>query len=305
MLQKLREYIESVRVRDPAALHISIFTIVLTYPGIQALAFHRVANWIEFHDFRGLARLVAHVARWVTGVEIHPGAKIGRRFFIDHGMGTVIGETSEIGDDCTIYHGVTLGGTSWNPGKRHPTLGNGVVVGAGAKIIGPILIGDGAKVGTNAVVIKAVPAGKTAVGNPARIVEQDDNGKFAAYGVSRKPMADEIDEHAQKLRDLERKVGVFIAALSAKAAKELRDAGDFMPADLELGDDSAVAQVIRVLVHDRDEDDGRISRLEAAIELLCLDVEAAKKQRSPWLPLEEINGHGHHSSYQIPGGRGI
>ena len=122
---------------------------------------------------RWLARWLAHWGRWLTGIEIHPGATIGRRVFIDHGMGIVIGETAEIGDDCTLYHGVTLGGTSWKTGKRHPTLGSGVVIGAGAKILGPILVGDGAKIGSNAVVVRDVPAGATAVGIPARIVSGD------------------------------------------------------------------------------------------------------------------------------------
>ena len=133
---------------------------------------------------RWLARWLAHWGRWLTGIEIHPGATIGRRVFIDHGMGVVIGETAEIGDDCTLYHGVTLGGTSWNKGKRHPTLGTGVVIGAGAKILGPILVGDGAKIGSNAVVVRDVPAGATAVGIPARIL---DRRRRSAGGRARRP----------------------------------------------------------------------------------------------------------------------
>jgi len=146
---------------------------------------HRLAHAIWGLRLRWLARFISHIARWLTGIEIHPGATIGRRFFIDHGMGVVIGETAEIGDDCTLYHGVTLGGTSWNRGKRHPTLGRGVVVGAGAKILGPIVIGDGAQIGSNAVVVKPVPAGATAVGIPARILEkeQGERAGFSAYAV--------------------------------------------------------------------------------------------------------------------------
>jgi serine O-acetyltransferase len=166
--------------------------VVTRYPGFHARLFHRLAslwNW----RLQWLARFTSHIARWLTGIEIHPGARIGRRFFIDHGMGVVIGETAEIGDDVTLYQGVTLGGTTWNKGKRHPTLARGVVVGAGAKILGPIVIGAGAKVGSNAVVVKDVPAGCTAVGIPGRIVEpgRDEERQraaeklgFSAYGIS-------------------------------------------------------------------------------------------------------------------------
>ena len=136
----------------------------------SAVALHRVTHRLWRWRLRWLARFLAHLTRWLTGIEIHPGAMIGRRFFIDHGMGVVIGETAEIGDDCTLYHGVTLGGTTWKKGKRHPTLGNNVVIGAGAKILGPVLVGDGARVGCNSVVIKDVPAGATVVGIPGRIV---------------------------------------------------------------------------------------------------------------------------------------
>lgn len=172
MFRQLREDIASVFDRDPAAR--SFWEVITCYPGIHALILHRAAHRLWRLKLRWLARFVSHLARFLTGIEIHPGATIGRRFFIDHGMGVVIGETAEIGDDVTLYHGVTLGGTSWNQGKRHPTLGNGVVVGAGAKILGPIEIGAGAKVGSNAVVVKPVPAGATAVGNPARIIEAKD-----------------------------------------------------------------------------------------------------------------------------------
>jgi serine O-acetyltransferase len=144
---------------------------------------HTLWRW----KLRWLARLSSHVTRFLTGIEIHPGATIGRRVFIDHGMGVVIGETAEVGDDCTLYHGVTLGGVSWNQGKRHPTLGKGVVVGAGAKILGPFVVGDGAKVGSNSVVVKAVPAGATVVGIPARVVEHGAEvarAAFDAYAVS-------------------------------------------------------------------------------------------------------------------------
>jgi len=156
MFERLREDIQSVFHRDPAARN--AFEVLTCYPGMHAIWLHRLSGWLWHAGWKWMARLVSNFGRWMTGIEIHPGAKVGRRFFIDHGMGIVIGETAEIGDDVTLYQGVTLGGTSWNKGKRHPTLENGVVVGAGAKVLGPFTVGAGAKVGSNAVVTKAVPA---------------------------------------------------------------------------------------------------------------------------------------------------
>ena len=188
MFRRIREDIQCVFERDPAAR--SVWEVLTCYPGFHALQLHRVSHRLWGWQLRWLARLASHVTRLLTGIEIHPGATIGRRVFIDHGMGVVIGETAEIGDDCTLYHGVTLGGVSWNKGKRHPTLGKGVVVGAGAKILGPFVVGDGAKVGSNSVVVKPVPAGATVVGIPARVVEaqaaQGDAARMAfdAYAVS-------------------------------------------------------------------------------------------------------------------------
>jgi serine O-acetyltransferase len=190
MLDRIREEIAVVFDRDPAAR--STWEVITCYPGFHAMLFHRVSHRLWVWDLKWLARFLSHLGRWLTGIEIHPGAMIGRRFFIDHGMGVVIGETAQIADDCTIYHGVTLGGTSWNKGKRHPTLSDGVVVGAGAKILGPITIGRGAKIGSNAVVVKDVPDGATAVGIPARILDDETrNGReesaakmgFSAYGI--------------------------------------------------------------------------------------------------------------------------
>ena len=167
--QYLREDITSVFERDPAARN--ILEILTCYPGIHAVLFHRLNHALWNLGLKWLARWLSAFARLLTGIEIHPGAKIGRRFFIDHGMGVVIGETAEIGNDCTLYQGVTLGGTSWNQGKRHPTLGNNVVIGAGAKVLGPFSVGDNARIGSNSVVIKPVPAGATVVGLPGRVVE--------------------------------------------------------------------------------------------------------------------------------------
>jgi serine O-acetyltransferase len=182
MFKAIKEDISSVFARDPAAR--STLEVLTCYPGIHARILHRLSHRLWKWRLYWLARLLSHISRFLTGIEIHPGAAIGSRFFIDHGMGVVIGETAEIGDDVTLYHGVTLGGTSWKEGKRHPTLGNGVVVGAGAKILGPIHVGDGAKIGSNAVVVRDVPAGATAAGIPARILEEMKNTVgFNAYGL--------------------------------------------------------------------------------------------------------------------------
>jgi serine O-acetyltransferase len=182
MLARLREDMAVVFERDPAAR--TRWEVLTCYPGLHALVWHRnVTHPLWGAGMRWLARWLAHWSRWLTGIEIHPGATIGRRVFIDHGMGIVIGETAVIGDDCTLYHGVTLGGTSWNKGKRHPTLGKNVVIGAGAKVLGPIVMGDGAKIGSNAVVVRDVPPGATAVGIPARLVTADDQDRREAQAA--------------------------------------------------------------------------------------------------------------------------
>ncbi|GAB6070705.1 serine O-acetyltransferase [Thiomicrorhabdus hydrogeniphila] len=210
MFKRLKSDINCVFDRDPAARN--TFEVLTTYPGLHAILWYRLAHWFWKQNLKWLARFISGFARWFTGIEIHPAAKIGERFFIDHGMGVVIGETAEIGNDCTLYHGVTLGGTSWQKGKRHPTLGDGVVVGAGAKVLGPIEIGDGARVGSNAVVIKSVGIGETVVGIPGRIVNQkDDSVKakrakmaekigFDAYGVGQE-MAEPVEKAIYSLLD--------------------------------------------------------------------------------------------------------
>jgi len=208
MFARIREDIASTFERDPAAR--STWEVITCYPGFHALVIHRFANWLWRMRMRWLARFASHLSRFFTGIEIHPGARIGRRVFIDHGMGVVIGETAELGDDCTLYHGVTLGGTTWNKGKRHPTLGRGVVIGAGAKLLGPIVIGDGAKIGSNAVVVKDVPPGATAVGIPARIIldELDKTREekaaklgFSAYAVTAKAEDDPLAKAVQGMLD--------------------------------------------------------------------------------------------------------
>lgn len=208
MFKGLREDLNSIYARDPAARN--GFELLTLYPGVHALLLHRLSHRLWRWRWRWFARLVSNLGRFLTGIEIHPGARIGRRFFIDHGMGVVIGETAEIGDDCTLYHGVTLGGTSWQKGKRHPTLEDDVVVGAGAKILGPITIGSGARIGSNAVVVKDVPRQATVVGVPGRVVapRQEKTRReqlaakmgFDAYGTT-KEMPDPVATTINKLLD--------------------------------------------------------------------------------------------------------
>ncbi len=187
----MNDYLESIKKRDPAAK--SILSIILTYPGVKAVFFHQISNFFYKAGFELLARIISQVTRFFTGVEIHPGAKIGKNLFIDHGMGVVIGETSEIGDNVTIYHAVTLGGSSpsidserQRHEKRHPTIGNDVGIGSGAQIIGPIKIGNNSRIAANAVVVKDVPENATMVGIPARAVKLENKGSFRPYGVDDK-----------------------------------------------------------------------------------------------------------------------
>lgn len=181
LLGEWREDVRCVFQRDPAAR--TAFEVLTTYPGVHAIIAYRLANRLWRRGWRYPARLLAFLARLVSNVDIHPGATIGARFFIDHGAGVVIGETAEIGADVTLYHGVTLGGTSWRKGKRHPTLGDGVLVGAGAKILGPIRVGAGARVGANSVVVEDVPAGCTVVGIPGKVVRLREAGRLNPYGI--------------------------------------------------------------------------------------------------------------------------
>jgi len=226
MFDRLREDINCVFDRDPAARN--TFEILTTYPGLHAVMMHRLSHALWRRGLKWLARLMSNVARLFTGIEIHPGAVMGRRFFIDHGMGVVIGETAVIGDDCTLYHGVTLGGTTWQKGKRHPSLGCDVVVGAGAKVLGPIVIGDGARIGSNAVVVKAVPPGGTVVGVPGRVIERAvdaatqrraDIAKrmgFDAYGAVRDapdPVANAINSMLDHIHVMDRRMEAMSRAL--------------------------------------------------------------------------------------------
>lgn len=228
MFGQIKEDIQCVFARDPAAQ--SVFEVVTTYPGFHALLLHRCSHWLWARGFHWPARYVSFLGRWLTGIEIHPGAQIGRRCFIDHGMGVVIGETAVIGDDCTLYHGVTLGGTSWNKGKRHPTLKNGVVIGAGAKVLGPIEIGEGARVGSNSVVVKPVPDGVTVVGIPAHIVDAKAKQEkarrdamaqkigFDAYGTTSDmpdPIANAINLMLDHIHQMDKQIETMCQKLNA------------------------------------------------------------------------------------------
>ncbi len=230
MFKHLRDDIACILERDPAAR--STWEVLTCYPGLHALLMHRFAHWCWTHGLRWLGRFTSHMARFFTGIEIHPGATIGRRVFIDHGMGVVIGETAEIGDECTIYQGVTLGGTSLYKGeKRHPTLGRGVVVSAGAKVLGGFTVGDGARVGSNAVVIKPVPAGATAVGIPARIIHKEVEGKvagkaaFSAYGVTQgdDPVSLALKGLVDNAADQEHQIALLWQAIEKLAANQRPD----------------------------------------------------------------------------------
>ena len=262
MLDRLRSDIQCILDRDPAAR--STWEVITCYPGLHAIWLQRPAHWCWTHGFKWLGRFISHMARWLTGIEIHPGALIGKQVFIDHGMGVVIGETAVVGDGCTIYHGVTLGGTSLYKGaKRHPTLGKNVVVSAGAKVLGGFEVGDDAKIGSNAVVIKPVPAGATAVGIPARIIfskvgaspdvtEPETAPKavgagagvagaaavnkeqvFSAYGVT-----NEVDPVAQAMRGLsegaaghEKQIALLWEAIEKLSARSKMD--DCVPCESE------------------------------------------------------------------------
>jgi serine O-acetyltransferase len=242
MFQRLREDIACVFERDPAAR--STWEVLTCYPGLHALTLHRLSHALWGWGLRWLARLSSHLTRWLTGIEIHPGATIGRRVFIDHGMGVVIGETAVIGDECTLYHGVTLGGTSWNKGKRHPTLEPGVVIGAGAKVLGPITLFAGAKVGSNAVVVRDVPPGATAVGIPARIIDAERDLRreetaermgFSAYAVTRNdddPVAKAIHGLLDHAVETDRRLAALLASIERSGlsvADECATADKFDP----------------------------------------------------------------------------
>ncbi|CAM3842064.1 serine O-acetyltransferase [Parendozoicomonas haliclonae] len=248
MFERIREDVRSVLDRDPAARN--TFEVLTNYPGVHALLMHRLAHALWCRDWKWVARIISSFSRWFTGIEIHPGATIGRRFFIDHGMGVVIGETAEIGDDVTLYQGVTLGGTSLNGGKRHPTLEDGVVCGAGAKVLGPFTVGKEAKVGSNAVVVKPVPAGATVVGIPGRIVrrqpvvgdaQQEVAQKigFDAYAITREmpdPTAHAINAMLDHIKAVDARFEALCCTLKEKGV----DCGDISLPELRREDFESV-----------------------------------------------------------------
>jgi serine O-acetyltransferase len=217
MFKRIREDIKVVFERDPAARN--IVEVLFCYPGLHAIWFHRIAHWLWTHNFRLLARIISHISRWLTGIEIHPGAKIGRRFFIDHGMGVVIGETTEIGNDVTIYHQVTLGGTSTKKGKRHPTIGNNVVIGAGAKVLGPVKIGNNCKIGANSVVIKDVPPNSTVVGIPGKVVRRD-GIKPTRVDLEHGKLPDPVMESLKQMLDIIHELELEVKSLKQEINKK-------------------------------------------------------------------------------------
>ncbi len=250
----LKEDIDAVFTRDPAARN--SLEVVLTYPGIHALILHRGAHYLWQHEHKLSARIISYGSRVLTSIEIHPAAKIGKRFFIDHGVGVVIGETAEIGNDVTLYHGVTLGGVSWNNGKRHPTLEDGVIVGAGAKVLGPFTVGRGAKIGSNAVVVKPVPAGATMVGNAARMISDhhDEKGN---------PIVKKADDtkHQQKAKttDIKDKIGDQVESSTSKRNTTFQAYG------IEQSSQDPVAEAFAKMLEHIQQSENRLDQLQDAM----------------------------------------
>lgn len=285
MLNNLREDIACILERDPAAR--SKLEVITCYPGLHAIMIHRAAHWLWAAGFLWLGRFVSHIGRMLTGIEIHPGAQIGRRVFIDHGFGVVVGETAEIGDDCTIYQGVTLGGTRLYKGtKRHPTLGKGVVVGAGAQVLGGFTVGDGARIGSNAVVIKPVPPGATAVGNPARIIGHDEvppadtalsdpmmagSSTGPAFGGGRRAsIVPPITPCEQGALD----TGPLQALLTKGAVPTtIQEPGTFTAYAVDPGAADPLVRVLQELIAHTAQQDARIANLCQALEALGSRVE--------------------------------
>ena len=266
--QDLKEDIEAVFNRDPAARN--SLEVLLTYPGIHALILHRGAHCLWNNDQKFAARAISYGSRIMTGIEIHPAAKIGKRFFIDHGVGVVIGETAEIGNDVTLYHGVTLGGVSWNNGKRHPTLEDGVIVGAGAKVLGPFTVGKNAKIGSNAVVVKPVPAGATMVGSAARMISEKHNEKG-------NPITPKTEGSKQKDTAAEKQ-----AQDSVRSARETA----FQAYGIDPSSQDPVAEAFAKMLEHIQQSENRLDQLQAA---MCkLDPDFCRKEYDK-LCLEDLD----------------
>ena len=271
----LKEDIEAVFNRDPAARN--SLEVILTYPGIHALILHRGAHCLWQNEQKLAARVISYGSRIVTGIEIHPAAKIGKRFFIDHGVGVVIGETAEIGNDVTLYHGVTLGGVSWNNGKRHPTLEDGVIVGAGAKVLGPFTVGKGAKIGSNAVVVKAVPAGATMVGSAARMISDhhDEKGN---------PITTKVDDAKQQEKATQ--AGTTAHHQAKSAASSTARATAFQAYGIDPSSQDPVAEAFAKMLEHIQQSENRLDQLQAA---MCkIDPDFCKKEYDK-LCLEDLD----------------
>ncbi len=276
----LKEDIDAVFNRDPAARN--SLEVILTYPGIHALILHRGAHCLWQNDQKLAARVISYGSRIITGIEIHPAAKIGRRFFIDHGMGIVIGETAEIGNDVTLYHGVTLGGVSWNNGKRHPTLEDGVIVGAGAKVLGPFTVGKGAKIGSNAVVVKAVPAGATMVGSAARMISDhhDEKGNPIVKKVDDAKQQEKVAQAASTDNGIDKK------SIDEKAINRSVRETAFQAYGIDPTSQDPVAEAFAKMLEHIQQSENRLDQLQAA---MCkIDPDFCKKEYDK-LCLEDID----------------
>ena len=289
MLSRLRSDIQCILDRDPAAR--SIWEVITCYPGLHAIWWHRPAHWFWTHNCKWLGRFTSHIGRWLTGIEIHPGAVIGERVFIDHGMGVVIGETAVVGDGCTIYHGVTLGGTSLYKGtKRHPTLGKNVVVSAGAKVLGGFEVGDDAKIGSNAVVIKPVPAGATAVGIPARIIPSK-KGESADVTELRDQQGASPSTGAPSLEAANAKAALAAAAASTVQPEPCADQSKGFTA-YGVTEDDPITQAMKGLAEGAATHEQQLQLLWAALEKLSAKIDA------DCVPCEEQRG-GHFEKEKI------
>ena len=276
----LKEDIDAVFTRDPAARN--SLEVILTYPGIHALILHRGAHCLWQNEQKLAARVISYGSRIITGIEIHPAAKIGRRFFIDHGMGIVIGETAEIGNDVTLYHGVTLGGVSWNNGKRHPTLEDGVIVGAGAKVLGPFTVGKGAKIGSNAVVVKAVPAGATMVGSAARMISDhhDEKGNPIVKKVDDAKQQEKVAQAASTDNGIDKK------SIDEKSTNHLARENAFRAYGIDPSSQDPVAEAFAKMLEHIQQSENRLDQLQAA---MCkIDPNFCKKEYDK-LCLEDID----------------